>query len=129
VQKIQTETQKFLARVRKQAKRHAKRQAKAKRANESKAPIQKRNLGDGFYVCAEWRALRYLALRNCEGRCQCCGARAADGVQLHVDHIKPRATHPHLSLVLSNLQVLCADCNVGKGAWDDTDWREHWRSI
>lgn len=24
---------------------------------------------------------------------------------------------------VSNLQVLCADCNLGKGAWDATDWR------
>ena len=28
-----------------------------------------------------------------------------------------------LELQLTNLQMLCADCNVGKGAWDETDWR------
>lgn len=38
-------------------------------------------------------------------------------------HIQPRKTHPHLALVLSNLQVLCHDCNHGKGNWDTTDWR------
>lgn len=77
---------------------------------------------DGFYKSDDWRKLRYLALRNCKG-CQCCGAKASDGVHLHVDHIFPRYKYPHLSLKLENLQVLCDDCNMGKGAWDDTDWR------
>ena len=35
----------------------------------------------------------------------------------------PRKTHPHLALSLDNLQVLCEDCNCGKGSWDSTDWR------
>lgn len=77
---------------------------------------------DEFYKSREWRQLRYLALRNSKG-CQCCGARAQDGVLMHVDHIKPRYKFPHLSLCLDNLQVLCEDCNIGKGAWDETDWR------
>jgi 5-methylcytosine-specific restriction endonuclease McrA len=37
--------------------------------------------------------------------------------------IKPRKTHPHLALSVSNCQILCSDCNKGKGNWDDTDWR------
>lgn len=77
---------------------------------------------DSFYKSREWRQLRYLALRNCQG-CQCCGAKASDGIQLHVDHVLPRYKYPHLSLSLENLQVLCDDCNLGKGAWDQTDWR------
>jgi len=75
-----------------------------------------------FYRSIQWRQLRYLALRNCKG-CQCCGAKASDGIVLHVDHVKPRYKHPELSLCLDNLQVLCEDCNMGKGAWDMTDWR------
>src|SRR5262249_39926358 len=39
------------------------------------------------------------------------------------DHIKPRSKFPELELELGNLQVLCADCNLGKRAWDQTDWR------
>jgi 5-methylcytosine-specific restriction endonuclease McrA len=89
-------------------------------------PLYKRN--DGFYESKEWRQVRYAALKACGARCLCCGSSAADGARLHVDHIKPRYTHTHLSLELSNLQVLCEDCNLGKGAWDDTDWR-HFRSI
>lgn len=79
---------------------------------------------DDFYQCEAWRRVRYLAIRNCNGRCQCCGASAKDGVRIHVDHIKPRSKFPHLQLKLNNLQVLCEDCNIGKGNWDITDWRE-----
>lgn len=84
---------------------------------------------DGFYKSREWQQLRYLALRNNGAACQCCGARAVDGASLHVDHIIPRYKAPHLSLALDNLQVLCGDCNMGKGAWDSTDWRDHFKSI
>lgn len=75
-----------------------------------------------FYSSTAWRQLRYLALKNAGG-CQCCGAKASDGVQIHVDHIKPRSRYPELELSLDNIQVLCEDCNIGKGDWDNTDWR------
>ncbi len=84
---------------------------------------------EGFYKSAAWKLLRYMALKNADGRCECCGASAADGSQLHVDHIKPRCQEPSLALELTNLQVLCNDCNMGKGGWDSTDWRSHARSI
>jgi 5-methylcytosine-specific restriction endonuclease McrA len=29
-----------------------------------------------------------------------------------------------LALEITNLQVLCADCNIGKSNTDETDWRE-----
>lgn len=77
----------------------------------------------GFYDSREWLSLRYEALRASAGRCTCCGARASATNPLHVDHIKPRSKFPALSLVLSNLQVLCKNCNLGKGNTDDTDWR------
>ena len=77
----------------------------------------------GFYQSPAWRRLRYEAIRLHGGRCQCCGATARTGTSLHVDHIKPRSRHPDLELSLSNLQVLCEDCNLGKGAHDQTDWR------
>lgn len=78
---------------------------------------------DGFYKTRAWREMRMVALKAAGGRCACCGASAKDGARLHVDHIKPRYKRPDLSLDPSNLQVLCEDCNLGKGAWDDTDWR------
>ena len=43
---------------------------------------------------------------------------------MNVDHIKPRRLFPDLALSLDNLQVLCHECNHGKGNWDMTDWRE-----
>lgn len=80
-------------------------------------------ISEGFFASDAWRKLRYKALQVCGGKCQCCGATQRDGALLHVDHVKPRFKFPELELELSNLQVLCSDCNVGKGAWDETDWR------
>lgn len=85
------------------------------------AKLAKKN--DGFYETDEWRSVRYRALKLHGGRCQCCGAGAAQGKILHVDHIKPRSKFPELALTLENLQVLCEDCNLGKSNKDDTDWR------
>ena len=77
-----------------------------------------------FYRGEAWRRLRYKALLSAEGRCQACGARPGRGASLHVDHIKPRSRFPALQLDPANLQVLCEDCNLGKGAYDQTDWRK-----
>lgn len=77
---------------------------------------------DHFYESAAWRELRYEVLKERGARCDCCGARGGV-VQLHVDHIKPRSLYPKLELERSNLQVLCEDCNLGKGNRDVTDWR------
>ena len=79
---------------------------------------------DGFYKSDSWRELRFVALKRADGCCALCGrSNRMHGVVLHVDHIKPRSRFPHLSLVASNLQVLCEDCNLGKGNRDTTDWR------
>ncbi len=78
----------------------------------------------GFLSTYEWRKTRMVALKKYGARCQCCGASAANGVVIHVDHIKPRKLFPHLALDVENLQVLCEVCNHGKGNWDMTDWRE-----
>lgn len=80
-------------------------------------------LGDAFLRSFEWRALRMMALKKHGARCQCCGASPATGATMNVDHIKPRNAFPGLALQLDNLQVLCQECNHGKGNWDSTDWR------
>lgn len=92
-------------------------------APQGPAQTKSRELRRSFYQSDAWRALRYEALRLHGARCQCCGATARDGKVIHVDHIKPRSRYPHLELVLANLQVLCDDCNLGKAARDETDWR------
>lgn len=73
-----------------------------------------------FYKTREWQELRYRALKLYGKKCGCCEATTGP---FHVDHIKPRSKHPELELEISNLQVLCADCNMGKGNKDETDWR------
>lgn len=78
---------------------------------------------DEFLASYAWRSLRMEVLTKYGARCQCCGATPADGVRMHVDHIKPRRLHPELALDITNLQVLCEVCNHGKGNWDETDWR------
>lgn len=96
------------------------------------APVQVQRLSkramfatsDAFLLSAEWRRLRMLVITKRGARCECCGASPKDGVTvINVDHIKPRRLFPQLALVESNLQILCAVCNHGKGNWDQTDWR------
>jgi len=78
-----------------------------------------------FLRSGEWRRLRMLVIKKRGARCECCGATPKDGVTvINVDHIKPRRDFPELALSESNLQVLCAVCNHGKGNWDKTDWRD-----
>lgn len=79
---------------------------------------------DAFLSSYEWRRVRMVALKRYGARCQCCGATPATGAVMNVDHIKPRKLFPQLALDIENLQVLCGDCNHGKGNWDMTDWRD-----
>jgi hypothetical protein len=78
---------------------------------------------DTFLQSYEWRKLRMVALKKYGPRCQCCGATPATGATINVDHIKPRKLFPELALEIDNLQILCHECNHGKGNWDTTDWR------
>jgi hypothetical protein len=79
--------------------------------------------GDDFLQSFEWRRVRMQVLQERGRRCEACGADALKhGVRIHVDHIKPRTLYPQLALDKSNLQVLCEECNHGKGNWDMTDW-------
>lgn len=79
---------------------------------------------DAFLSTYEWRRVRMMALKKYGAVCQCCGASPKTGAVMNVDHIKPRKLFPALALELDNLQVLCHDCNHGKGNWDMTDWRD-----
>lgn len=78
----------------------------------------------GFLSSFEWRRLRMVVLEKRGARCECCGRTPSDGIKICVDHIKPRSMFPELALVESNLQVLCDDCNHGKGSLFQTDWRD-----
>lgn len=57
--------------------------------------------------------LRYRVLER-DRRCRLCGVGPEDGAKLHIDHIVPYSQGG--KTVLDNLQALCQDCNLGKGA-------------
>lgn len=84
---------------------------------------------DEFYKSWEWRTLRMEVLKEHGRACQCCGAEpgmktsSGEAVRICVDHIKPLSKFWHLRLDRTNLQVLCDECNMGKGNWDQTDFR------
>ena len=77
-----------------------------------------------FYKSKQWRFLRAKILEKYECKCMMCGHSPKEhDIVIHVDHIKPRSTHPHLQLREDNLQLLCEDCNLGKSNKYQTDWR------
>lgn len=87
-----------------------------------KTPSKIKNTEDvsAFYQSFEWRKLRYFIIRQIGGRCMACNR---SDLPLHCDHIKPVRKYWHLRLDPDNIQVLCEECNHGKGNWDETDWR------
>lgn len=95
--------------------------------NAKKAPSDQ--LKQAFYRSWDWRTLRMEVLKTFGHRCQACGNTPQDigmdgkPVKIVVDHIKPLSQFWHLRLDRANLQVLCDECNMGKGAWDQTDYR------
>ncbi len=112
------------------AEREAKKKARAaKRANKparQRAPAARAVASvaqDEFLSSFAWRKLRLQALLKYGRRCMCCGATPEAGAVMNVDHIKPRKLWPSLALDINNLQVLCADCNHGKGNWSQRDFR------
>jgi 5-methylcytosine-specific restriction endonuclease McrA len=115
------------------AKRKAKRKAsrarvlrpqKPKTVYVDDRPVYRPGMGKEFYRTREWLKARYKVLQSRGAVCDCCGMKRKAGIQIHVDHIRPRSKYPGLELATSNLQVLCELCNMGKGAWDETDWRD-----
>lgn len=94
---------------------------------------------NAFYASWDWKKKRMEALLIHGHRCQSCGASPANlkSVRLVVDHIKPIRKHWDLRLEITNLQVLCDDCNMGKGSWLERDFRptedekmdREWRDI
>jgi hypothetical protein len=76
-----------------------------------------------FLASFEWKRLRVKAFEKYGRICLCCGASPATGAVLNIDHVKSRRRRPDLALELNNLQVLCGDCNHGKGN-DEIDYRK-----
>lgn len=82
---------------------------------EHQSEIRKQRYGESFYSSREWLSLRYDAFKLYGKKCAICNDSSST---MHVDHIKPRSKYPDLALTLSNLQILCRDCNLGKSDKD-----------
>lgn len=99
----------------------------SKKAAKKKRKLEKLKYlaeSKGFYESKEWLQLRVRVLEKYHAECMMCGRnRRQHKVVLHVDHIKPRSKYPELALEFNNLQILCSDCNIGKGNRYETDWR------
>ena len=78
------------------------------------------NDSDRFYNSAAWKQVRYEVLRKYGPTCMLCGSTKGPA---HVDHVKPRSKYPDLALEISNLQVLCKSCNLGKSNIYEDDFR------
>lgn len=63
--------------------------------------------------------LRFDVMRRDGFRCKYCGRSEADGVKLHIDHIKPVSKGGKTEM--SNLQTLCDECNLGKSDFYEFD--------
>lgn len=113
----------LLSRKQKRRRRLEGRRARRQEPRKKNQFWQSKPNMDAFLDSYEWRRVRMKVLQRDGRKCACCGATPDDGVKMHVDHIKPRKTHPSLALDMNNLQVLCEVCNHGKGNWDSTDWR------
>jgi hypothetical protein len=79
-----------------------------------------------FYNSRGWKRCRYGFLREwrslCDPVCMCC--RVSEQTKLlNVDRILPLKNNWFLRYDWNNLQVLCEDCNIGKGSTDTTDFR------
>jgi len=83
---------------------------------------------NAFYASWEWKQVRYESLQIHGRQCMCCGWSPSPGSKgkLCVDHIKPRSKFPELALEVSNTQVLCNDCNMGKSNIYEDDFRSEW---
>jgi 5-methylcytosine-specific restriction endonuclease McrA len=96
--------------------------AKPERRREKKKFAPSPNHKDTFYQSWEWQNVRMEAFKRYGRHCQCCGASHQE-TRMTVDHIEPISRRWDRRLDITNLQILCASCNQGKGAWDRTDWR------
>lgn len=80
--------------------------------------------GKDFLKTIAWKQLRRAVVSTYGRKCMKCKTTPKNPASTHVDHIKPRKTHPELALEFDNLQVLCCRCNKVKGNKHATDYRD-----
>lgn len=85
-------------------------------ANDQNVPMESREQSDvqsrKTPRNVNWR-LRAQVLMRDDAKCRLCGSTPKDGAKLQVDHIVPWSRGGET--VLTNLQILCERCNMGKG--------------
>ena len=79
-----------------------------------RTPPRRRRDQTGVHTALGRLRTRYVVLARDGFRCVLCGADAASGATLHVDHIVPVKMGGGSEL--SNLRTTCRECNLGKGA-------------
>lgn len=88
--------------------------AEARRVERRKVVHQqyndRRDGSDGFYKTERWRRLS-IRYRKVHPLCEECEANDRIQESQLTDHIKPRKTHPELSLDWHNLRALCWTCH------------------
>lgn len=96
-------------------------QPRSKRIHKNRTREWRQSKRDNFYLSREWKTLRLEVIAYYGKICMACNR---EDKPLHVDHIIPRSKKPELSLVFSNLQVLCGLCNMGKSNKIIKDFRK-----
>lgn len=92
------------------------------RRDQENTAIASSMTSEKFYRSKRWLEMRYLILKKQGNLCKACGRGPKQGAVIQVDHIYPRYIFPELAFDPANLQVLCSDCNTGKGVKDKTKW-------
>lgn len=103
--------------------RHQEQKKQVRQLRRKQRLYKKNTASEDFYLSQEWRELRFKILRKYGSVCMACFRPGRPGFPMHVDHIKPRSKYPELQLDPDNLQVLCADCNLGKCNYSEDDLR------
>lgn len=85
--------------------------------------IRLTSLGPQFYRSKPWRLVRRRALLIYGRKCHCCSSVGSKKHPVHVDHIHPVSLYPERALDITNLQVLCGQCNGKKSNKIIEDYR------
>ena len=66
---------------------------------------------NNFYNTEEWKKLRFRALVHYPRKCMIC---FTNNRELVVSHKRSISEFPELKLEISNIEILCDDCKIGK---------------